>query len=543
MKNTAVLCVYMSLSLAQVDTVWTARFNGADGYNDAPCDITSDAVGNIYVTGFVSVGGPVVFTKDYATIKYNSAGDSVWLNTYNGPWSDDDYPVGIELEGSDYIYVCGASVGMDATFDYTLVKYDVNGVTQWVRNTNGPWGDHDYPADFIVDDSGNVFVTGYTNGAWTYRDIMTVKYNSSGDTAWIRTYNHIADKNDVAADIAVDVTGNTYVTGRSWDYVTKDDYVTIKYDPDGNEEWVVRYNGTADSSDGAAAIAVDANSIYVTGSSWFPGSSKDIVTVKYDSNGDTVWARRHSGSGNGDDIPNEILIDSSGSVYVAGYSNEATVDYCIFKYDSSGNELWVNNYNGPGNSVDRAHTMVIDDSGNVFVTGESYGSGSNDDYATVKYDENGGEVWAMRYNGAANGHDKAYALALDDNGYVYVTGESFGGPGAYMDYLTIKYTQETGIEERIVKKYLPTMTVRNSIFLHESEVAITLSKPDYIELRIFDIQGRLIKTLVNTHLKEGEYILRWMGRDTQEREVPGGVYLVQLMTSSDVLTQKIIKLQ
>jgi hypothetical protein len=188
--------------------------------------------------------------------------------------------------------------------------------------------------------------------------------------------------------------------------------------------------------------------------------------------------------------------------------------------------------------------MVLDDSGNVYVTGESYGPGTIYDYATVKYASNGSEVWVARYNNSTvNGTDRAYALALDDNGYVYVTGESFGGPGAYMDYLTIKYSQETGIEERIVKKYLPTMTVRNSIFLHESEVAITLSKPDYIELRIFDIQGRLIKTLVNTNLKEGEYIIRWMGRDTQEREVPGGVYLVQLITSSDVLTQKIIKLQ
>jgi hypothetical protein len=538
-----ILLVCISISLAQVDTMWTSRYSGAAGYNDTPCDVTVDNIGNVYATGFTSVGGPSVFTKDYATIKYNASGDSVWLNTYNGPWSKDDYPIGVELSANNDVYICGSSMGMDATFDYGLVKYNNDGLTQWIRHANGPWGDHDHPTAFLVDDSGDIYVTGFTNGALTYQDIMTIKYSSIGDTVWIRTYNHVADKNDVAGGIAVDIEGNLYIVGRSWDYVTKDDCVTLKYDTLGNEIWIARYNGISDSSDNAIACAIDDSGfVYVTGTSWVPGSGHDIVTIKYDSGGDTVWTRFYNGSANDNDYPAVIATDGLGNVYVAGYCKETNVDYCTIKYDNSGNELWVAHYDGPGNGIDRARAMAIDDSGNVYVTGESFGAGTIYDYATVKYNSNGSEVWIARYNGPANSTDKAYALAVDNNGYVYVTGESFGGPGAYMDYLTIKYSQETGVEEIIAKKCLPAMSIRNPIFLNESEIAFTLSEPDNLALQIYDIQGRLIKTLVNAYFEEGEYYIRWMGHDTHKREVPAGVYLVRLMTSSNEITQKIIKL-
>jgi hypothetical protein len=375
------------------------------------------------------------------------------------------------------------------------------------------------------------------------QDYMTIKYDSMGDTLWLRIYNHAANNNDVATGLAVDQYGNAYVTGRSWDYVTQDDYLTIKYDANGNEVWIARHNGVADSADGANDVVVDSSgNVYIAGSSWFPGSGNDIVTIKYDVSGDTIWTRRYSGSGNSDDNPTKILADISGNVYVTGYSRETTIDYCTIKYDSNGNQLWVRTYDGLSSNVDRAHAMAIDDSGNVYITGESINSGIDNDYATIKYSSNGAQIWVAYYDGPANSHDRAYALALDDNGYVYVTGESFGGPGAYMDYLTIKYLQETGIEEIIPTKCLPAMTIRNSIFLNESEIAITLSKPDNASLRIYDIQGRLIKTLVNAYFEEGEYYVRWMGYDTHEREVPAGVYLVRLMTSSNEITQKIIKL-
>mgnify|MGYP001579076366 CR=1 FL=1 len=89
-------------------------------------------------------------------------------------------------------------------------------------------------------------------------------------------------------------------------------------------------------------------------------------------------------------------------------------------------EEWVARYNGPGNRDDSAYAIAVDGSGNVYVTGYSYNSSTHNDYVTVKYDTNGNELWTARYNGPGNSLDVARAMAVDDSGNVYVTGESLG---------------------------------------------------------------------------------------------------------------------
>jgi hypothetical protein len=72
------------------------------------------------------------------------------------------------------------------------------------------------------------------------------------------------------------------------------------------------------------AIAVDkANSVYVTGFSSGTNSAYDIVTMKYDNNGNMLWLAQYSGPGGGDAEGNAIAVDAAGNVYVAGYETLA----------------------------------------------------------------------------------------------------------------------------------------------------------------------------------------------------------------------------
>jgi hypothetical protein len=91
----------------------------------------------------------------------------------------------------------------------------------------------------------------------TNYDCTTIKYYSNGDTAWVRRYNGPADSSDKATALAVDSSGNVYVAGYSWCSGTFYDYVTIKYYPNGDTAWVTTYNGDADSMDVADNITVD----------------------------------------------------------------------------------------------------------------------------------------------------------------------------------------------------------------------------------------------------------------------------------------------
>ena len=429
---------------------WVKRYNGpGDDYDEAYA-LAVDGLGNVYVTGYSYGSGS---SDDYATIKYGPNGNQLWVKRYNGPQGhSDDVAKALAVDDSGNVYVTGYSYGSGTSDDYATIKYDTDGNQLWVARYNGLGNSDDHANALSVDDLGNVYVTGYGAGSGTNNDYATIKYDPNGNQLWVKYYNGQGNGDDCANAMAVDSLGNVYVTGYSYDSNTDYDYATIKYDPNGNQLWVARYNGLGNSSDHAYALAVDGmGNIYVTGDSTGSSTSSDYATIKYDPNGNQLWVKRYNGTANSSDYATALSVDNSGNVYVTGqsYGSSTSDDYATVKYDPNGNQLWVKRYNGPGNDEDRANALAVDVSGNVYVTGYSSGSGTSFDYATVKYDTNGNQLWVKRYNGpAGNSDDRCKAIAIDNSGNVYVTGESYGS-GTYYDYATIKYSQRNYCTEAI----------------------------------------------------------------------------------------------
>ncbi len=430
----------ISISFAQeVDTIWVKRYNGPANLNDYPSALILDDSGNIYVTGqsFSYNTG-----YDYATLKYYSDGELAWVKRYNGTGNYDDGATALALDKSGNLYVTGWSVGTGTfyNFDYTTIKYQPDGEITWVRRYPGPVEDHDDAATAItVDSSGNIFVTGHSWDLVTFDDYATFKYYPDGETAWLRRYNGPGNGYDHPKDLSIDPFGNLCLTGLSSSIEDCFDYVTIKYYPNGDTAWLRRYNGPGNSDDDACAIAVDGSgNIYVAGTSYDNFTDNDYVTLKYYPDGDTAWVRRYNGTSNSEDQATDLALDRFGNIYITGksYDSSTYFDYATIKYDSSGDELWVRRYNGPGNGNDEATAIAIDDSCNVYVTGGSFGNGTDFDFTTLKYDLSGNLLWLKRYNGGNN--DKASAIAVDNSGNVFVTGQSYQNETKF-DYVTIKY--------------------------------------------------------------------------------------------------------
>jgi len=133
-----------------------------------------------------------------------------------------------------------------------------------------------------VDSAGNVHVAGSSIGAGTDNDYATVMYDPTGTQDWAARYNGSGNNSDVVSSMALDGSGNTYVTGFTLNTPADSDCATIKYDPTGAQEWVVTYGGPANDSDGANAIVVDGSgNIYVTGYSVGVATDSDYLTIKY----------------------------------------------------------------------------------------------------------------------------------------------------------------------------------------------------------------------------------------------------------------------
>ncbi|MGB2696684.1 MAG: SBBP repeat-containing protein [Candidatus Zixiibacteriota bacterium] len=421
-----------------VDTAWVRRYNGPGNGPDYARAITVDDSGYIYVTGN-SLHSTVYW--DYATIKYYPDGDTAWIRRYNGSGDYYDWGCDIEVDGLGNVYVAGWSFGMGTGKDYATIKYYPDGDTAWVRRYNGAANELDETNCLEVDAYGNVYVTGWSKYDGIDYDYTTIKYVPNGDTAWIRTYNGPGNDWDWATVMTLDDSGNVYIGGWSIGDTTAVDFCTIKYYPNGDTAWIRRYNAPGNDNDYIEAIGVDSDgNVSITGNSWDDLTQWDYCTVRYDSSGNELWARRYNGPGNHYDTPTALAIDDSSNIYVTGYSYSdwARNDYATIKYYPNGDTAWVRTYNGPANTNDWTYVVTLDNYGNAYVAGGSYGVGTSQDYAIIKYSTDGDVAWVKRYNGPANDNDVVYSIKADHSGNVYVAGPSVGVASSY-DYATIKY--------------------------------------------------------------------------------------------------------
>lgn len=264
---------------------------------------------------------------------------------------------------------------------------------------------------------------------------------------WNVRYDGTTDGVHQGRATAVDAGGNVVATGPSTSG-SGFDYFTVKYNATtGAELWSDRYDGTGDDDDVPVAVAIDsAGHVIVTGGSTGSGSGLDVYTRKYHGvTGGDLWNQRDDGPADDDDAATAIALDAADNVIVTGYStgSGSGLDFYTAKYAAAdGSRLWFQRYNGPGNGDDGAVGVAVDPAGAVAVTGTSKGLVSKDLY-TVKYNGATNDmVWDKRYDGPGGGDDAAAAVAVDAAGNVVVTGTISNNGN--LDFYTAKYAAGDG---------------------------------------------------------------------------------------------------
>jgi hypothetical protein len=397
------------------DFAW-ARQSGGQGRFSAGMGVAADKVGNIYVTG----------SFDSPTISF----ETVILTNRNPK---------CRAAGRDFFN--------DESSDMFLVKYDRNGAVAWV--TQGGGSDNDMGFSCALDSSSNVYVLGAsasTNAVFGGRHftnanglgIYLAKYTSAGRFLWLRSSARYYT-NAFTTAVAVDAQGNACICGSFAE-------TNLIF---GSQ--VLRASQTSDFK-------------------W------DTFLVKYNTNGDLLWARqlKHTSQFC------SVCLDALGNSYLAGtfhgsanfgkvnISSRTATDQdhaYIAKYDTAGNALWA--FEAIESAESRSTGIALDKGGNIFVSGvftgpsEYFGMGQpspggiGQNIFLAKYDVRGSLLWAKtaQADHTSNSFCNATAVAVDDKGCSYLTGE-FDSANFAFDGIRLQQIERQ--PHAFVVKYDPT---------------------------------------------------------------------------------------
>jgi hypothetical protein len=376
--------IYGNIFVLKLNSDGVYQWHTFYGLNDDYAyGIAVDGNGNLYVTGYSneSWNGPAGQLPlnaykshvDIVIIKLSGNGAYQWHTFYGSNGYGNDSARGIAIDGKGNIYVVGSSTALwlgpagqfplhayTALYDLSnimVLKLDSCGTYQW-HTFYGSTSGYDYAYDLALDDSGNIYVAGFSANSWNgptgqaplnagggNEDAFVLKLNSSGTYQWHTFYGWGGD--DSADGIAIDGSGNVYVTGfsaSSWDGPT-----------------------------GQAPL-----------NAWAcPGGGSNIFVLKLNGSGTYKW---HTFYGSCDANAIKLAIDANGNAYVTGYSYSGwngptgqpplnaysdNADIFVLKLDSGGAYKWHAFYGSP-TIDDNAYSLALNGMGYLYLSGQSW---------------------------------------------------------------------------------------------------------------------------------------------------------------------------
>jgi hypothetical protein len=354
---------------------------------------------------------------------------------------------GVYLAGDTLGTVGAASAGSS---DAVIARFDTAGGLTWTVQFGSSGSD--YVDDVGVDGDGDVYVLGHTHGTLPGSpiinlggsDLFLVKLDRDGVVLWTRMLGSAGS--DVPTGLAIASTGDVYVTGFTDGLLTgasagAQDYFLGRYDPDGNLVMLVQAGSAG--NDRAKAVAVGpGDNAYIVGDTdgdleGVQAGNADLFVAKYDSAGVQLWIDQRGTSDL--ELGADIAVNDDQQVFVVGSTalgldgnvSAGAMDIVLLRYSTWG--TWQFTEQRGSSSTDLATGVGLTTRGAPVVAGTTSGTldgfvpaGSSDAFV-MKFGKAGAWGWTRLGGGTAT--DYGVDVGVDGRDHVYLAGEYGGSIG------------------------------------------------------------------------------------------------------------------
>lgn len=363
---------------------WSADFHTSSDYNDYGISVLQDANDDIYVLGTTDNG--TTDNYDIILLKYSSTGNLIWSDIINSNYDLNDVGTDIILgDNEDYLYVSSSSESSFENFDLFTLKYDNSGNFIWKRR-------YDYnslveiPTGIKLDKYGKLYITTASGSSTDNWDYTIVRYDLNGDYLGDNRHAMQGIGFDQPLDFTQDTTGNIYITGRASSTGSNYDIRTIKLNENYGLIWSKTYDFAGNEDVGTTIQVDDFGNVYVGGYVTKSDFVRNMTLLKYDSNGNLLDSQVFPGKNLSEnaEIRYSEMNDNNECYFLFNEKSNNNIDQCgVLKIDTSLAHLWIKKIRSQENR--EAVDLNISNTGNLYASIAVNGSSNSNE--VVKFSE------------------------------------------------------------------------------------------------------------------------------------------------------------
>ena len=471
----------------------------------------------------------------FGLCSFSVSSQNTWINTYGTLYSDEGNSVQQTFDGG-YIITGHASPNNPWDSDLYLIKTNSSGDTAWTKTYGGTGNEIGVDVKQTTD-NGFIICGYYSDSGPGGFDVWLLKTNTNGDTLWTKTYGGAF--NDYGNSVFQTDDGGYVIIGSTMSFGAGSfDYWILKTNASGDSLWSTTYGGFYNEIAFEAQATSDGGYI-IAGYKQIQGFiNADVWLLKIYSNGEEEWSQTYGGDYG--ELAYSVQETADAGFIVSGYTRSfgsGGDDVYLIKTDMYGDTIWTKTFGGLSN--DAGNSVIETAEGDFIVCGNtfSYSANGDMDLWLIKTDISGYTLWTETYGGS--GAELGFSIIEAFDGGLTACGftSSYGAGNTDVWLLHLDSDGQVGIDQPLSQTSTNYELYQNypNPFFNSTTIEYFIPISGLVTLRVYDLSGKILTTMVDEYQHVGIHSIRFENKQLQK-----GIYYYRLQSGTFDRTKKLI---